>query len=1097
MTAKLQRQILKMSRFSLILLAANAVLLSVMTAAPLRGQEESIENIYVSIANNPGSLESILGEIHAKTGFEFVYDKKYLDEFIIELTTKRASLANILRDISRQSGLQFRRINDNIIVKKLEPAGKGKAVTEVIKAGQEFAVTGKVTDENGEPLPGATVLEKGTANGTVTDVEGRYTLTVTNENAVLSISFVGYATEELAVNGRARIDVAMVPDIEALQEIIVVGYGTQRRSDITGTVASLDETRLQNIPNQNVAQALQGSIAGVVITQGGAGATPSQSIRIRGNNSLTASTAPLVVLDGIIYGGSLNDINPNDIESIEVLKDASSTAVYGSRAANGVILITSKQGNGDAKISYSGYYSIQDFTNLPDLMSGDEFFDFKLDRFRTESADTVDIFTDSELEIWENGQAVDWLDLGLRNGYRTEHNLSIAGGSEKTSYYVSMGYLDVQGLAIKDDFERITSRFNFDVYLNDIVTFGTRTQLSHIDQSGIPPTFDNDQGLFRLNPLSTPFDSLGNLTTAPWPEDNYFQNPLQASNINDTDRSYRVFTNNYMEVNIPFIKGLQYRLNTGYTFNYRDRETYRDRTTSLGFNNNGISRTFDERTSDLLIENIVNYNRVFGNHNLGATLLYSFQEARRERVIVEASNFPNDFLTYFPFDQAVDRSVDYSDGFRKTVLLSQMFRLNYAYDSRYLLTVTGRRDGYSAFGENDKWSFFPSMAVGWNIGNESFFDVPQINSLKLRASYGEVGNQAVSPYQTISRVGELNNVSGGNTQAGFIPASLGTPDLGWETTTTFNLGLDFEVLDSKISGTANYFRSITDRTIQNQQISPVNGASRITTNVGELLNSGFEFSLSTENYKNANFSWTTSSNFSVLHNEIVELFGIVDENGQELPDRANGWFPGENIDVIDYWVWDGIWQEEDSVLAAAYGSQPGFARLRDVNGDTLINVEDRQFLGQTVPNFVWGITNTFTYKDFSLNVFIHGVHGITKQNPYTFDDAPSAGRRNVTTKDFWTPENPGGFNPVNREQSNEMDGNAARHYQSADFVRIKDITLSYDASRHFKALDRLNIYFTGRNLFTFTEWDALDPELGNQRATPMEKQYVFGLNLTF
>ena len=960
-------------------------------------------------------------------------------------------------------------------------------------------VSGTVTDEEGIPLIGVTVLQVGTSSGTVTDVDGNYTLNVEGDDARLRFSYLGYEPLEVAVAGQSRIDVTLSSSASVLDEVVVVGYGTQKKSDLTGSVVSVPKERLENVPNQNVAQAIQGAAAGVTITQNGAGATPNQSILIRGRTTLTAGAAPLIVLDGIPYGGSLNDINPNDVASIEILKDASSTAVYGSRAANGVILITSKQGRrGKATVSLNSYYSVLDFTNLPDVMNGEQFYAYK------EGRDPDGSITLTEEEVFQAGEEVDWLELGLRDGHSTEHNLSVSGGTDRTSYFFSGAILDVTGLAINDDYQRITARINLETGVTDWLTLGTRTQLAAIDQSGVPADFDGSQGLIALNPLSRPFDANGNLNVFPWEEDPFFRNPLTNQLVDDDNRSYRVFTNNYVRVDIPFVPGLEYQLNTGVTFNFQDVESYYDRRTSLGFVTNGFGYTESNQSEDYLIENILNYSREFGQSRLALTGLYSYQKTAFERSVVSASGYPNDFLTIFSTNVANDRTTFYD--LSETALISQMLRVNYTYDSRYLLTVTGRRDGYSAFGADDKFGLFPSVALGWNLHNESFFSSELIDQLKFRLTWGEVGNQAVSPYSTIARLGEFNYVNGNATAAGFIPSRLAIPNLGWETSRTVNVGLDYALLSGKIAGTFDYFRTNTYDLLLNRSISPIQGITSITQNLGEVENSGVELTFTTRNVNNPSFSWSTTGNASFIQNEIVSLYGLLDEDGQETDDVGNRWFIGQPIRVNFDHVYDGIWQLDEADEAALYGTQPGYVRIRDVvrdeDGDGMddfaITPDDRQIQGQLDPDFTWGVTNTFRYKQFSLNVFIHGVHGVTRFNPFRFDQSNNTSlvRRNITVKDWWTPDNPGARDPINEFQSEEMQGVVASAYESADFVRLKDVTLAYDATRLLPAFGRFQVYVTGRNIATFTDWTGLDPELNNQRAIPLQKQWLIGLNLS-
>jgi len=954
-------------------------------------------------------------------------------------------------------------------------------------------VSGTVTDQAGEPLIGVNVLVQGTTMGTATDIEGRFELQDVNENATLVFSYVGYQTQEVPVNGRSSISVTMVEDLQTLDEVVVVGYGTQKKSDLTGTVASVGSERLDNVPNLDIAQAIQGAVPGVMMQTSSAGAAPGEVLMIRGRNSIRASNDPLIVVDGIPYGGQLRDINPNDVKSIEVLKDASAAAIYGSRGANGVILVTTKEGEqGKARISYDGYYSIQQFTKLPELMNGEEFYKFKLER-------EPDAITESEKRIYESGQWVDWIDLALRNGYSMQHNLTASGGFQNTQYYISGGLTEVQGLAVNDNYKRITTRINLDTKIATWFTLGTRTQLNFDDRSGIAPTWDGDQGVFWMNPLTRAYDDNGDLTIFPWDDDPYFRNPLMGTLADNVNKSYQVVTNNYAIVDFPFIEGLQYRLNTGIRFRFLDQMTYYGRNTQVGLNNRGDASLSRSKNNSTVIENILSYNRQIGRHNLFFTAVYSFEDYKSNGESLSAQGFPHDILTWYSAAQAelVVPGFSYSS----TSLISQMIRLNYAYDSRYLLTLTGRRDGYSGFGQESKWGLFPSLALGWNISNEGFY--PQnavLNRLKLRISYGLNGNQGVGAYETISRLSANNLVGSTSTLPGYIPSRLGEDNLGWESTRNLNIGVDFGFAQDRFQGDFNYYLSNTFDLLLGRSISPVHGITSITQNIGQTQNTGYEMSITSRNVNAGRFRWVTSANAALLKNKIVSLYGELDEDGNEIDDIANQWFIGHPIQVNFGYVWDGVWQLDEAEEAARYGTQPGFIKIKDINNDGVISADDRQIIGQNDPKFMWGMNNTWSFNNLSLSVFLHGVHGVTKNNVLKSDNVYTGVRRNTTRKNWWTPENPNNEWYMNHIDAHRMQGVGANNYEDASFIRIKDISLSYDLGRSLlrnTGINKFQIYLTGRNLFTITDWEGLDPELSGQRNIPLQKEFVFGLNFGF
>ena len=955
---------------------------------------------------------------------------------------------------------------------------------------QRVTITGTVTDENGNPLSGSTVQVKGTITGATTDTEGKYSLDVSNRNVTLVFSFIGYGTQEIPAQNQAVVNVSLKPDILGLDEVIVIGYGTQRKSDITGTVASLPKERLEMAPNINITQAIQGAIPGVMIQTSSSGASPMESILIRGRNSITASNSPLIVVDGIPYSGNISDLNPNDVKSIEILKDASSAAIYGSRGSNGVILISTKGGaTGKPVINYDGKYSVQTVTNLPDVMDGGEFYNFKMIR-------RPQHMTAYEIANYESGTWINWYDLALRNGSSQQHNLSISGGTNNINYYVSGGLTDVKGLAIKDDYQRAVTRINLDIKFTDWLSIGTRTQLTYSDQSGIPADFSE---VLYANPLTTPYDEDGNLTIFPWPGNEDHVNALEQTIWDNMSKSYQVVTNNFAVIDFPFVPGLSYRFNSGIKMTFNDEATYLDRKSTTGYLRNGSSETSQENYNNVIVENILSYNKKLGVHNIFATALFGFEKNIFRATNIDARGFPHDFLTYYSIAQAELVEPEYL--FESNHLISQMLRLNYSYGDRYLATFTVRRDGFSGFGAKTKWGNFPSVALGWNINKEKFFPwIDLVNVLKIRASVGLNGNQAVGPYQSISRLTEINMVDGSTTLAGYEPSVLGSDNLGWESSLTTNIGIDFGILENRISGDLNIYKTKTSDLLLERTISMVHGITSIIQNIGETENKGFEISVNSRNIVKNNFKWFTSGNLSFVKNKIISLYGEVDEAGKEIDDINNAWFIGQPIRVNYGFEWLGTWQLDEAEKAAKYGSVPGYVKLRDVNNDDKIDASDRVIIGQRDPKFLWGLTNTFSYKDFSLNVFMHGVHGITKQSRLMTDrNTQNEIRRNTIVKDWWTEDNPTNEWVKNDALAEYMGGQLGLYYEDASFVRVKDISLSYDLPKAMigkVGFNRIRLYVTGRNLFTFSKWkNNLDPELDDQYDIPLQKEYVFGLTI--
>lgn len=1047
------------------------------------------------------SLVQAMRSIQKQTGYGFFLKGKEFANIKVDVQIDNLSVEKAMNELLKGKSIDWVLNDETIVIKPSEtiivkPFSERdpkirleeNTATEIIK--QQKTISGKVTDENGNPLVGVTVSVSGTAVSTTTDENGNYSITVSETVRAIAFSMVGYKTIESEVANRSIINIQFKEITGDLDEVVVVGYGTQRKSDITGSVASIPKERLEMVPNLNIAQAIQGAVPGIQIQQTSSGASPTESIIIRGRNSIQASNTPLVVLDGIPYGGSLSDINPNDIQSIEILKDASAAAIYGSRGSNGVILVTSIKGiESEPKIRYNGYYARQNFLNYPDYMTGDEFYDFKMIRF-------PEAMTDSEKRIYEEGTWVDWTDLGLRNGRSHQHNLSVSGGSKSTKYYLSGNLLDVKGLVVNDNYQRASGRINLDSKIAGWLTIGTNTQLTYENKNGLGPDVSF---LSRTNPLTKAYEEDGSLAIYIWEDDPLINNPLQSTLFDNIDESYQVVSNNFALIDVPYVKGLTYRINTGVRYRAIDNATYKGRNTKEGLEARGSSETGKSASINTIIENVVSYNREFGAHHIFATGVYSYERNKSAGQSITASGFPHDFITWYSAAQAELVTPAYS--FDENTLMSQMLRFNYSYDSRYLLTLTGRRDGFSGFGVDTKWGIFPSIALGWNLANETFFPLGNIfTEFKPRLSYGLNGNQAVDSYESISRLSEYNMVAAKQTLAGYIPSKLGQETLGWESSKTLNIGLDFGIIKSRVTGDVNFFKTNTHDLLLNRSISGVHGITSIIQNIGQTTNTGFEMSINSRNVVHKDFRWTTSANASFTKNKIVSLYGELDEYGNEIDDVGNSWFIGQPIMVNYDLIWDGTWQLNEAEEAAKWGSQPGFVKLRDANGDGQLNADDRRIIGQTDPKFLWGLTNSFSYKNFILNVFIHGVHGVTKLNPLMSDYTLADVRRNTTNKNWWTPENPTNEWVTNHLNAEWMSGIQGAVYENASFIRVKDISLAYDIPDNILqgySIDKLRLFFTARNAFTFTKWRGLDPELSSQRQAPMQREFVVGLNLGF
>ncbi|MEM8894343.1 MAG: SusC/RagA family TonB-linked outer membrane protein [Bacteroidota bacterium] len=1059
---------------------------------------------------------------------------------------------------------------------------------------ETLTISGKIIDSEGKQgIPGVTVLVKGTTKGTITDVEGTYKISGVTKGDVLVFSYVGFLTQERTVLNSDVIDVEMGFDMVGLEEIVVVGYGTQKKSDITGSVASFDTETLENRPQVNLTQALQGNIAGVTVTTNTSSAEDGGTILIRGQNSITAANDPLIVLDGIIYDGSLSDLNPNDIQSMEVLKDASSTAIYGSRGANGVILVATKKGKaGDLKVSYNAFYSFDNVAQLPDLQNASEFWRDKWERsvtnqlsdpanadtrveqivnsfFINNTADAEAFMTgypdrsqeelineilsnygesgldrESVLSLAEDfayptgARDTDWIDLASRTGHRQEHNLSVSGGSDKADYFVSATHTDVQGIAEGDDFERTILRFNLGFDLTNGIKYGTNTQIGLFDRSGVSADWGNS-GALRFSPLYQPFNDDGSLRLRPDQGDGSIRNPLERTLYENEDKEVKLITNQYINVEIPYVDGLEYKLNFGYQRSGRTNRTYKGRNTIDGEARNGELTIVESMNESWLVENILSYKRDFGRSSVFLTGLYSLQERVSDvPVNLTARGFPNDIRDFYqlqnatfilPFGANVGDDFETGDLYSQRNNISQMIRANYTFDDRYLLTATVRRDGFSAFGEDFKFGSFPSLALGWNISNEQFFNTSTIDALKLRLSYGENGNEAVTPYSSLALLQPLDYISESeDPRFGFYPQQLANPSLSWETTKSFNIGTDFSIYEGRVSGSLDVFFSNTLDLLLDETISPINGVTEIRTNVGETENRGFEFQLNTYVLDNQDFTWKAGLVGSRFRSEIVDV-NQRDADGQIIDDVASEWFIGHPVNVFFDYSLDRILQPEDFILDANGNYEidedgnyqllpevaeslpetntprffPGQPIVRDVNGDGEIGgAEDRIIHGDENPTFTAGLTNTVTYKNWTFSMLLNGLWGATRRN--TLVNNNGFGPRRKLNIDYWSDENPTNELPgLNR--GSLTPGIDLYPYVTVNYVRIQDISIAYRIPTDNLPLTSLEVYSNIRNLYTFTNWEGLDPDFNTRDNTfgrpsndiPRPRSFILGVRVTF
>lgn len=988
------------------------------------------------------------------------------------------------------------------------PVQADLAEASVASVQQQRQASGVVKDAMGEPVIGATVLEKGTTNGTITDIDGKFSLNV-KAGAVIEISYIGYVTQTLTAG--PNMNVTLEEDSETLDEVVVVGYGVQKKSDVTGSVTSVPKERLDRLPVTNVLQAVQGATAGVTITQSSSIPGDAPSALVRGQNSIKASSGPYIVVDGVPInktGGSLNDIAPSDIESMEILKDASATAIYGTNGANGVILITTKHGkSGKPTIKYSGYVGIEDYSNKLDFCNGEQIVQRYKDYVAINPGENM--FDDNvryanEVENYKAGKQTDWLyDVVSQTGIITDHNISMNGGGEKVKYYVSADYLNQKGILKGFNYKRYSLRTNIDMEVTDYLKVGTNTYLASHNRDGGRANFLNAEA---MSPWGKMYEEDGSYCIYPMYSELLWANPMIGTTKQAERRQWNISINGYAEMDFGKIwaplKGLTYKFNGGFSYAPKRESTYAG---AAANDLNGTGKIFNSETQTYTVENIVTYSRDIAKHHFDFTGLYAATRKKYTESTAQGQKFLNDDLGFHNLGSAETASVkSYTDLY---TTVSQMGRLNYSFDSRYLFTFTVRRDGSSVFGENNKYGVFPSVALGWNLTNESFMEKSSdwLNNLKLRLSYGKSGNEAIGVYQTLVKMSTAKFASGGNAVVGLYPnATMGNADLSWETTKTFNIGIDFGFLNNRINGNLDLYASKTTGLLLNRNLPKLSGYSNVVANMGETQNKGIELTVNSKNIVTKDFTWGSSLVFSWNKNEIKDLYG----DGKD--DLGNRWFIGEPIGVIYDYDMVGIWQEDEIARGEHLNwdpiAEPGDVKLADRSKDGVINDEDRHVKGQTTPKWIGGLTNTFSYKNFSLSIFIQTTQGLMKNNTLVGMAADEMGRRNSTTEiGYWTPENKSNKWRSLRKQSNK---HGYGFGEDASFTRVKDITLSYTFPEKWMksaGLGGLTVYATGRNLFTFTDWVGWDPETRQdgrgsgswENNYPMTKSYTFGINLTF
>ena len=1016
---------------------------------------------------------------------------------------------------------------------------------------QDVTIKGKVTGEAGAPLAGVSISLKGTSKGTTTDNNGNFSISAVKGNTLV-ISAIGYAEKEVKIGNDVNLSIRLESTEKSLGEVVVVGYGTQRRKEVTGAVTSVNERTLREVPAANLAQGLQGRAAGLEIQRTGTRPGSVGQIRIRGSRSINGSNDPLFVVDGIPFEGSLNDINPDDVASIDILKDAASTAIYGSRAANGVILITTKKGkSGETRVSYSSYYGIGTIANKYPVFNSQEY-----QAMRNISPWGSGYLPD-EVKGISLGRQTDWQDLMYSNSFRTDHNLTVTGGSNGSTFSLGGGYFKENAVIPGQDFTRYSLRTAIDSKIGRRIKVG----LTSLNSLGITngsqfvnPWFP----ILALSPLTGPYDSLGNVVNLPNGniDDNngYSYSPLLLKNNNNNwvDRVRRIRTINSLYAEVQIVNGLRYRVNLGASYAQQQNAQFQSANTTarpsyFRGNRGSIASVGNSEEWGYTLENLLLYDKTFKKHKVGFTGLYSIQESQNIATTVSKDSIAEDFVQFYNLGlSTATPPPTVGGGESRSALISYMARVNYSYDEKYLLSITGRIDGSSKLAPGNKWQEYYGFSAGWNMTSEKFMNkLDWISSLKLRGGYGRVSNQAIGAYQNLGLVNNNNGLAapaniirynyGNRIVTGFDVLTTPNPNLDWEYTNNFNIGVDFAVLRNRISGSAEYYNMITEGLHYAVTLPPTSGIrGQYLRNSGRMQNRGFEFSVSSLNVESkSGFTWSTDLNLFFNQNKILKLIDGVKE------DVANGLFEGYSFTSIYDYKKTGIWQTNEAAQAAVYGSVPGQIKLADISGPTgkpdgIINpLYDRSVIGNMDAKVQGGITNRFGYKNFDLSVVVYARLGglLISQihQPLSSYLTIMDGRRNGVKVDYWTPTNPSNWFPMpaaNIVNATVASAWSTLGYYKASFARVRSINLGYTLNQNtLKKIGAAStrVYFTIDNVgilySPYYKQTGIDPEgtatgnngvstPGNIRGgnngivtinanTPPARTFTFGLNITF
>lgn len=1050
----------------------------------------------ITLHRNKASLEQVFDDIRNQSGYDFFYNLKLIKSARpVTVNIKDMDLKDALTEI----------FSDQPLTYTITTEDKAIVVKEKTKPVPPKTITGKVTDEKGNSLIGVVVRCKSNNRAVVSDKDGNFSIGVPNENEVLLFTYVGYKTQEVTVSGTS-ITVTLLEEVSALTEMVVVGYGTQKKTDLTGALSSVSNDKLVATHFSTATQALAGQLPGVDIVTSSTKPGGGADIMIRGQNTIKSGTdlsainPPLYVLDGI-YVNSINDISPTDIERIDVLKDASSTAIYGSRGANGVIIVTTRKGKpGKNSVEYTGSGTLNSVMNLPRFTNADEWVQYRIDRSKGQNytnpayePNLQQLLGEAAYNNYKAGKSISWPDEILQQSYSQSHAVSMNGSAEGLTYSLGMGINSDKGVIDGDGYTRYNVSAAINKQINKVLRIGTNIYTAYeISTAASPETF---RSIYRLGPLSDKYNPDGSLRFYPDGITTITNPFLEQKNRHTQTNNTHVFGNMFLEVK-P-LSWLKFTSTFGPDISHAEFGSYIGAITKTGAGAlaNNSAQYQAGRTVKYTWDNLVQADKTWGDHAVNLLLGASQYKSAITNSSEAARAFPTDAYDWYNLGAGTMSSM--STGYIQEQLSSYFGRVNYDYKGRYLFTGTARADGSSKLAEGHKWAFFPSAAVAWRISEEQFLkNQTALSNLKLRFSYGMSGNNGVSPYSSNQTVTNARYLFDDKTVNTASIARFENKNLTWELTKEFNLGLDFELYKGRIGGTVDVYSRRTNGIIMNRVMSVLNGFSSLTDNVGSVSNKGIEVALNTVNIKTENFSWNTSLNFASNSNKIVSL------SDGSTRDEANGWFVGQPVGVI--WTYDqtGYWGENEAAEAKRYGLAPGSIKVRDIDGSGTINNADKVFKGSLFPSWTGGITNTFTYKNVDLAFTVTTRQGQYSDSQfhrsYSLEDNENF---NVLKLNYWTPQNTSGTWVRPGVPSGPME---VLYYQKTSYVRVGYINVGYNLPKRViqsLGLSKFRLFASCQNPFIFTDYAGWDPEMASKDtqgpAYPMTRKFMLGLNLAF